>query len=77
MPDSPVIGDAALPIENGLGVITRFHIRFPKIAITDVYLGGLCISFAFKGKEIGVFMTKQAEWFLDEYSGFAGGRRTE
>lgn len=48
-----------------------------EVSITDIYLGGLRISFAFKGEEIGVFMTKQAEWFLDEYSGFAGGRRTE
>ena len=46
-----------------------------EVAITDHYLGGLRISFAFKGEEISVFMTKQAEWFLDEYSGFAGGRR--
>lgn len=46
-----------------------------EVAITDNYLGGLRISFAFKGEEIGVFMTKQAEWFLDEYSGFAGGKR--
>ncbi len=43
--------------------------------ITDNYLGGLRISFALKEDEIGVFMTKQAEWFLDEYSGFAGGKR--
>lgn len=46
-----------------------------EVFITDNYLGGLRISFAFKGDEIGVFMTKQAEWFLDEYSGFAGGKR--
>ena len=46
-----------------------------EVYITDDYLGGLRISFAFKGDEIGVFMTKQAEWFLDEYEGFAGGRR--
>lgn len=46
-----------------------------EVSITDMYLGGLRISFAFKGEEIGVFMTKQAEWFLDEYDGFAGGRR--
>ncbi len=46
-----------------------------EIYITDAYLGGLRISFAFKGEEIGVFMTKQAEWFLDEYNGFAGGKR--
>ncbi|MFN8487099.1 MAG: serine hydrolase [Caldilineaceae bacterium] len=46
-----------------------------EVLITDNYLGGLRISFAFKGDEISVFMTKQAEWFLDEYSGFAGGKR--
>lgn len=46
-----------------------------EVAITDIYLGGLRISFAFKGAEISVFMMKQAEWFLDEYSGFAGGTR--
>ena len=46
-----------------------------EVSITDNYLGGLRISFAFKGDEIGVFMTKQAEWFLDEYAGFAGGKR--
>lgn len=46
-----------------------------EVYITDHYLGGLRISFAFKGEEIGVFMTKQAEWFLDEYEGFAGGKR--
>lgn len=46
-----------------------------EVYITDNYLGGLRISFAFKGDEIAVFMTKQAEWFLDEYEGFAGGRR--
>ena len=46
-----------------------------EVCITDIYLGRLMISFVFKGDEIGVFMTKQAEWFLDEYSGFAGGRR--
>lgn len=46
-----------------------------EVYITDNYLGGLRISFAFKGEEIGVFMTKQAEWFLDEYEGFAGGKR--
>ena len=46
-----------------------------EVYITDNYLGGLRISFAFKGAEIGILMTKQAEWFLDEYSGFAGGKR--
>jgi CubicO group peptidase (beta-lactamase class C family) len=46
-----------------------------EVYITDIHLGGLRISFGFKGEEIGVFMTKQAEFFLDEYNGFAGGKR--
>jgi hypothetical protein len=43
------------------------------IYITDDYLGTLKITLAFKGNEIAVFMTKVAEWCLDEYQGFAGG----
>ena len=31
-------------------------------------------SIAFDDDRIGVYMTKQAEWFLDEYVGFAGGK---
>jgi CubicO group peptidase (beta-lactamase class C family) len=46
-----------------------------EILVTDIHLGGLRISFAFKGDEISVFMTKQAEFFMDEYSGFGGGRK--
>ena len=46
-----------------------------EVYITDNHLGGLRISFAFKDQEISIFMTKQAEWFLDEYTGFAGGKR--
>ena len=45
------------------------------VLITDIHLGALRASFAFKGDEISVYMTKQAEWFLDEYTGFAGGRK--
>jgi len=43
------------------------------VYITDDYLGTLKATFSYKGKEIGIFMTKVAEWFLDEYQGFAGG----
>jgi CubicO group peptidase (beta-lactamase class C family) len=43
------------------------------VYITDNYLGTLKMSFAFKGAQIGVYMTKVAEWFLNEYQGFAGG----
>lgn len=43
------------------------------VYITDDYLGTARMSFAFHDDEISVHMTKVAEWFLDEYEGFAGG----
>jgi len=43
------------------------------VYITDIYLGTLKITFSFKGDEISIYMIKAAEWFLEEYSGFAGG----
>ena len=42
--------------------------------IIDDYLGNMTITLGFKGDELGVYMSKTAEWFLDEYDGFAGGR---
>jgi hypothetical protein len=44
------------------------------IYITDNHLGNLKITFAFKGDQISVYMAKAAEWFLEEYQGFAGGK---
>lgn len=44
------------------------------VYVTDHYLGSLKASFGFKGDQVGVLMTKAAEAFLNEYSGFAGGR---
>lgn len=41
--------------------------------IIDDYFGNLTIVLSFKNNEIGVRMQKNAEWFLDEYHGFAGG----
>lgn len=44
------------------------------VYITDDYLGTARMSFAFKDRDISVHMIKAAEWFLDEYQGFAGGK---
>ena len=44
-----------------------------RIYVTGDYLGGMEWEFCFKDNEIGVRMGKVAEWFLDEYQGFAGG----
>ena len=43
--------------------------------IIDDYLGNMTVTLGFKGEETGICMTKTAEWFLDEYQGFAGGHR--
>ena len=39
----------------------------------DDYFGTLKISAAFKDDKISIHMAKVAEWFFDEYSGFAAG----
>ncbi len=41
--------------------------------VIDDYFGNLTIVLSFKNNEIGVRMQKNAEWFLDEYQGYAGG----
>ena len=41
--------------------------------IIDDHLGNLTITLSFKGDQIGVYMHKTAEFFLNEYEGFAGG----
>ncbi len=43
--------------------------------IIDDHLGNLTTTLSFKGDEIAVYMSKNAEFFLDDYTGFAGGSR--
>lgn len=43
------------------------------VYIVDNYCGTLKICVTFGENEISLMMTKAAEWFLDEYEGFAGG----
>ena len=44
-----------------------------KVQIIDTYFGNLTVNIGFDGKGIGLLMKKNAEWFLLEYEGFAGG----
>ncbi len=44
-----------------------------KTYIIDDYLGNLTMTLSFKGEEVGFSVHKTAEFFLDEYQGFAGG----
>ena len=43
--------------------------------VIDDCLGNLFITLGFKGDEVGVEMRKRAEFFLDDYDGFAYGER--
>ena len=49
------------------------HKLYIRVCVTDDYLGGLHIEISFKKNEVGMHMKKTAEWFLEDYQGFAGG----
>lgn len=44
------------------------------VQIIDRYFGNMTIILGFKGGEAGVFMHKNAEYFLEEYQGYGMGR---
>lgn len=50
------------------------HLRL-FVQIIDQYFGTLSINLCFRDAVLGVYMTKVAEDFLQEYSGYAGGIR--
>lgn len=41
----------------------------------DEYLGVITMTFSFRNDEIGIAMVKTAEWYFNEYSGYAGGTK--
>ena len=41
--------------------------------VADMYFGSIKMQLSFRGEEISLRMTKVAEWFLDEYQGWAAG----
>lgn len=42
--------------------------------IVDSSLGNCFMTFGFKGDEVGVMLNKRAEFFMDDYQGYAGGK---
>ncbi|MCL2570991.1 MAG: beta-lactamase family protein [Defluviitaleaceae bacterium] len=80
-PETHYFGDTVgIPANRPLrcvasGVWTETHKLVIRLHVIDHCLGNLTISFGFKGEELGVSMHKSAEWFLNEYEGFAGGTR--
>lgn len=47
-----------------------------RVYIVDSSLGNCFMTFGFKNDEIGIMLNKRAEFFMDDYVGFAGGRRS-
>lgn len=43
------------------------------VQIIDRYFGNLSITLSFQDNNLGMYMTKNAEDFLDEYNGYAEG----
>ncbi len=48
-----------------------------QVEIADMYLGELLMKFVFKGDTVTLFGTKHAEWFMNEFEGFASGKIKE
>lgn len=48
-----------------------------KVQIIDRYMGVLHVQFRFREDRLGIFMTKTAEDFLNEYQGFADAWKQE
>ena len=41
--------------------------------VIDICFGNCVMNFGFKGNEIGIYVNKVAEFFMDDYVGYAGG----
>ena len=46
-----------------------------KVQIIDKYFGTICMTFGFKDERVEIYMTKNAEAFLNEYAGYASGKK--
>ena len=44
-----------------------------RVYITDTSFGNCFMTFGFKGDEVGIMLNKRAEFFMDDYVGYAGG----
>ena len=44
-----------------------------RVQIIDEYVGNLTMVLSFAGDDVGIHMVKSAQFFLDEYQGFASG----
>jgi len=52
---------------------TEPHKLVIRVFAIDDYFGNITMTFSFKDNKVGIYMFKIAEWFFDEYNGFAEG----
>ncbi len=64
----PSLASAAWVEENKLSI---------RVYTIGTYLGNMLATITFVDEKIGIFMSKTAEFFMNEYQGFAGGVREE
>ena len=48
---------------------------FIRVWANDIYVGNMGISLSFKGDQIGIKMSRAAQFFFDDYQGYYGGKR--
>jgi len=46
-----------------------------RVYAEDMFVGNMAMCFAFKENQVGVKMTRSAQFFFDEYQGYAGGQK--
>lgn len=53
------------------------HKLFIRVYAVDLYIGNMAMSFSFKDDQVGVKMQRSAQFFFDDFNGYAGGKRIE
>ena len=46
-----------------------------RVYITDTNFGSCFMTFGFKNEEVGIMLNRRAEFYMEDYQGFAGGKR--
>lgn len=46
-----------------------------RVYVTDTNFGSCFMTFGFKNDEVGLMLNRRAEFFMDDYSGYAGGKK--
>ena len=48
-----------------------------RVYVTDTNFGSCFMTFGFKNDEVGVMLNRRAEFYMDDYQGYAGGKKRQ